>query len=74
MSTHPFKQIKSNCHLFHVGYDDGRDKWIAFNKRNLSDLTVFAMKEKIAKSEKGRASLSREKPTIWYVGKLALWK
>ncbi|MGA2874245.1 MAG: hypothetical protein ABSE82_01790 [Nitrososphaerales archaeon] len=74
MSTHPFKQIKSTCHLFHVGYEDGRDKWIAFDMRSLSDPNIIAMKEKIAKSEKRSENSSGFKPTIWYVGKLALWK
>jgi hypothetical protein len=42
--------------------------------RALSDPTITAMKEKIAKSEKRRKNYAGDKPTIWYVGKLALWK
>ncbi|MHB1867599.1 MAG: hypothetical protein ACYCPP_01485 [Nitrososphaerales archaeon] len=74
MSTHPDKVKESTCHFFHVGYRDGRDKWIAFDMRSLSGLTISAMKEKITKSEKSRKNYSRDEPTVWYVGKLALWK
>ncbi|HVB12779.1 MAG TPA: hypothetical protein VNE86_06570 [Nitrososphaerales archaeon] len=73
MSLHPYKVTKSTCHLFHVGYRNGRDNWIAFDMRSLSDLTISAMKKKITKSEKSRNS-SADEPIVWYVGKLALWK
>ena len=74
VSSHLDKPARANCHFFRVEYNSGRVEWIAFDTRRLSDLTISAMKEKIVESEKSRKNYSGEVPTVWYAGKLALWK
>jgi hypothetical protein len=58
--------------LFRIGYDTGREKWIAIDNQGVSDLGIEEMKEKIEDSEKGRKT--GQISTIWYMGELVLLK
>jgi len=71
MSTITRKEI-SNCHFFRINYSNGKEKWVAFDGPDDTDMGVAEMKKMIEKSEtKGN---SRHLATVWYMGQLTLWK
>ena len=66
------KENISKCHFFRIAYTNGKEKWVAFDAPNASDLAVREMKTLIEESETNR--MSGQLSTVWYMGKLALWK
>jgi hypothetical protein len=64
------RRAESKCHFFRIGYQNGSEKWIAFDGGSFSDLGVTKMKEQIVESEKKG---STRIVSLWYMGKMTLW-